>query len=89
MGMPNLQNLAEKMAFATVSASLFTTAVTIACFVKASVMQRMYLCCHPAASIGQKRSACLVALVLVKIAGGEAWELMVWAVGSEGRTLCA
>ncbi len=29
-GMPNLQNYSEKMAFATVSASLFSTAVTIA-----------------------------------------------------------
>ncbi len=57
--MPNFQNHSEKMAFATVSASLFSTAVTIAYFVKASVMQRMYLCCHPAASIGPKRSACI------------------------------
>jgi hypothetical protein len=55
--MPNLQNHYEKMALATVSASLFSTAVTIAYLVKASVMQRIYLCCRLAASIGLKRSA--------------------------------
>jgi hypothetical protein len=36
---------------------LFSTGVTIAYFVKASMMHRMYLCWRPAASIGPKRSA--------------------------------
>ncbi len=56
-GMPNLQNHSKQMAFATVSASLFSIAVTRAYLVNASVMQRMYLCCYPAANIGPKRTA--------------------------------
>jgi hypothetical protein len=68
--MPNLQNHSEKMAFATVSASLFSTAVTKAYFVNASVMQRMYLCCRPAASIGPKRSACILMFGLSGIGSG-------------------
>ncbi|MFN9938285.1 MAG: hypothetical protein ACK56I_02315, partial [bacterium] len=66
----NLQNHSEKMAFATVSASLFSTAVTIAYLVKASVMQRMYLCCRPAASIGPNRSAWIRMLGLSGIGRG-------------------
>ncbi len=55
-GMPNLQNHSLKMAFAIISASLFSTAVTSMYFVNASVMHRMYLCWRPAASIGPNRS---------------------------------
>ncbi len=53
--MPNLQNHSVQMVLVTVSASLFSTAMTNAYFVKASVMHRMYLCWCLAASIGPKR----------------------------------
>ena len=68
--MPNLQNHSEKMAFATVSASLFSMAVTSAYFVKASVTHKMYLCWRPALEVGVTVVACL-------------W--MIFAAGIEGR----
>jgi hypothetical protein len=46
-----------KMAFATVSTSLFSKGVTMVYLVNASVMHKMYLCWLPAANIGPKRSA--------------------------------
>ncbi len=90
--MPNLQNHSLKIAFATVSASLFSTAVTMVYFVKASVTHKMYLCWQrqqASAQKGQHVFECLAILGLVTDVVVEVCLLTFSFVGNEGTFLCA